>query len=163
MKIYRSTVLGKLRDLLGNQTLSDTVPMETGNNIVPVVEVGEKTSSFIFSSSVTTSAQSTLLSVDKTCFITSLTMAITKDVASDCTQMYATLRYINEGSVTAVDISIPLQTLTAGNTQVVIPFPYPLKLVSRGSALPARILFTCSPSTVGTLVGKATVTGYYLD
>ena len=158
MKVYRSSILSRLRDLLGNQTLSDSVPMETGNNIMPVVEVGNRTTEVIANIAVggTTGSTSIIYTtpVTKDFYLTSINVTYVKDVTEDSTNFY--LDFYTESGIHY--INIPYLPLTAESRNFQITFTYPLKL-ARNTA----IRFLNITHTVGSIIKWGYIGGYIVE
>jgi len=156
MKVYKTEVLANVRDRLGNQTLSDTIPMETGNNIVPVVDVGFTRSNFCKYASNTATANLTIFtsSTIKDTYITAIHLALQKDVTCDMTSFY--LDFYPENSPIQF-IILPINTLTASSFSIDISFPYPFKIAKN------TVMRIVAPFGAGTATKTATIWGFEVE
>jgi len=152
VKISRSSLVRTFCSLFGIQEAAGTIT-ETGNNIIPVVEVGQKTSSFARYGLGATTATFTIFTasaVNET-FITAIHLSLTKDIVCDLTNPYLEITAETGGAVFLV---IPVPTLTAESRTIDLALPYPLKL-KKGSLV--RII---GAFTAGTCTKSGMIFGY---
>ena len=160
--IYNSDLSKELREG-GKLQVTDRMPSELAEKVVPVMEVNPKLlrrSDFVVTSNKTTSGSQSVYTVpvNRDFFITSLCFGFIKDVTCDAATGDITLA-ASIGGVSGIILRIPILTLTADSKTIVLNFPNGLK-IDRGSTIS---IGTNPTYTAGLMSRSVSIFGYHVD
>jgi hypothetical protein len=159
--IYNSELFKELREGVKLQQLTDTIPSQLADKVVPVMEVNPKllkVCNIVKSATCNNATTATIYTAptDRDFFIVSAALSVIKDVTS--TSVQSAINVVPEDAVTGSNIcvlaGITLTPQTLAISQTFIP---PLKL-KRGSVIGA-----INSANVANVRAEATITGFTLD
>jgi hypothetical protein len=162
-RIYNTELFTELKDGVRLQQLTDTIPSQLADKVVPVMEVNPKLLRVInwikpFNYTATSTSVSLLVAdATKDYYITNVDMGLVKDATCDrlIGEWYITAT-IN--SVSTVICSIPTLALTAQTSSINLMFPIPIK-IDRGTA----ITLGSFTYTAGLSCRAVSIKGYTVD
>lgn len=140
-----------MQDLLGIQAGSQSVPVESGNTIQPVVEVGPKFTNFLKYGTSTLSTTTTAYTTpsDKDFYLTLAQLSYVKDAANDNVIYY--INVIVGGLSCRLNIMKAVPA-TANSDTYSQSFNYPIK-IDRGTAISVVGAFTAGTQTRCWVIG----------
>lgn len=155
-------VVAQITDACKLQTV-EVSPLSLKNDIQPTIDINPKYSpiSSSIGSHTSSGAAATLYDTaanpDKTFYITSVTLSITKDALCDIATMNNWGVYFVNNGANVYLLRIPLQTLTLQNQALTISYPYPVAVDKS-----TKISLSATSFTAGLAMRTATITGFYL-
>jgi len=161
-KIYNSSLTRELVDGGKIAVSVDGIPSELAEKVVPVMEVNPKLlrlNNIVESTFQATNGSVTLFTtpVDRDFFLTSVSIALVKDVACDLASGAIALSVTLPSGIVKSLIRLPVLALTAQSSELSLSFSQPIPL-GKGSPIAISGTFTA-----GALSRSGSITGFTID